>query len=263
MVVSGMKQRLAQAKRLSAMLSRLPRRRPGAARRIILHVGPHRTGTTTIQHTLRKSAGRLPERVGAMTRDDEAQAELSRLIRNTNTRRGAVRRAAAVRDAASTVAGLCKAQTTIISDEDLLGALPTRRAGRGLYPHLEVLFPAMLEGMASTGAHVTVAWAPRFYPDWLESVYYRRHNLNPTTAFRPRRYRLAHGLPANWEIFTGRLLAVCEPVDLATLSFEDDVAAGVMGQGLFRLAGFSDEEIANLAHASPKNVAHRRTRRPK
>ncbi|MGB0853462.1 MAG: hypothetical protein ACPGVA_05465 [Pikeienuella sp.] len=255
-----MRLRVLQAQRMAARLASLPVRPLTAKRRVILHVGPHRTGTTTVQETLRASQSVMPWRVEALTRENRAVARLSGLIHNTQTRREARRKKAAVRRAAENVAALCTARTTIISDEDLIGALPTRRRLRGLYPFLEILFPVVLDAFEKSGAQVTVAWTPRFYPDWLESVFYRRHSAYPSTPFVPRRYRFGNGLPGAWDPFAKRFTEVCANVDLATLSFEEDVKAGIMGQGLFQLAGLSPKEIARLKHAKPQNVSRHRPR---
>jgi hypothetical protein len=225
-------------------------------RRVILHIGPHRTGTTTIQATLRASRSTAPDGIGMVTKKNETHLELSRLTHNISSLDAAHVNAGRIRAAASDVArNLMRHPMTIISDEDMLGSLPTRRRIRGLYPFVEDVLPYVLAGFRDEGVRVTVAWQLRDYADWMESVYHRRNDLAPDRPFDLAGFQRRHGLPTDWRDFERRLKRACAGVRVVRLSFEEDAACGMMGSGLFRLAGLSDVAIGGLKHSRARHSA--------
>lgn len=246
---------------LAAGLARVSAGWQDDRRHAVLHVGPHRTGTTTIQATLNASRCVLldsvgPDSVGVVVRKDEPQRQLSRLLHNVSSHKMARAGAGQIREATRSVAqALVKHPVTIISDEDFLGPLPARRNIKGLYPFVEETLPHVLAGFRDEGVRVTVAWQLREYSDWMESVYHRRNNLAPERPFDSARFQRRHHLPKGWNDFERRLKRACAGVNVVKMSFEDDARSGCMGGGLFRLAGLSDAAIAQMNHASARHSA--------
>lgn len=227
---------------------------------VILHIGPHRTGSTTIQATLRASGGAVPHDVNLVTRKTPAYTSLSRLTYGIRTPEAALAAADEIRAETRVFAQhIAGKWVSIISDEDLLGPLPTRRRIKGLYPNMEAILPHVLAGFADEGVRVTVAWQHRDYADWLESVYHRRWDLAPEIPFDLQKFSRRHNFPADWRDFEERLAFACADVKIARLSFEEDAASGIMGRGLFRLAGLSDVAIDNMKHSRPRHSAPMRS----
>ena len=227
---------------------------------VILHIGPHRTGSTTIQATMNASRGYAPNDLGLITRHDRDYLPFSRTCHGISTRREAENAAATLRRRAQVlVETKITHPVTIISDEDLLGPLPARRKIKGLYPNMTITLPHILMGLWQGGARVTVVWQRREYTDWLESVFHRRNDLDPPIPFDRQQFCRRHRLPDGWGCFEQRLRRACAGAPVVRLSFEDDAAAHMMGRGLFRLAGLSVVAIDNLEHSRPRQGSPRRT----
>lgn len=242
--------------RLAAGLARLSVGWHDDRRRAVLHVGPHRTGTTTIQATLSANRSAAPDSVGVVVRKDEPQLQLSKLLHSVSSHEMARANGLRIREAAGNVAqALVKHPVTIISDEDFLGPLPARRNIKGLYPFVEETLPHVLAGFRDEGVRVTVVWQRREYSDWLESVFHRRNDLAPGRPFDSARFQKRHHLPPAWNDFERRLKRACAGVDVVRLSFEDDATSGCMGRGLFRVAGLSDTEVAQLRNSRARHSA--------
>lgn len=242
--------------RLAAVKARLAAGWADRRPHVILHIGPHRTGTSTIQATIRANRSAMPQGIGTLVHKDPPLLAATKLTMDVLSPDAAHASALLIRAMVGQIARLsAQHRVTIISEEDLLGRLPTRREFKGLYPLVEMTLPHVLAGLRDENVRVTVVWLHRDYEDWLESIFQRRFNFAPPLPYDPARFRRHYGLPIDWRGFERRLKRACAGVPVVRLSFEGDAASGIMGQGLFRLAGMSDAEIAAMKHARPKHTS--------
>jgi hypothetical protein len=241
--------------------------RPAAARLIVLHIGPHKTATTFIQTMAEANRPRLPPGLEVIPRGQPDLARLARLVHGLRRPAEARALAPALGRAAARLERLTRdAARTLVSHEDLAGALPARHGIRGLYPFAELVLPAIVAGLGSGGARVEVVLYRRAFGDWLGSIHrqkgHRQKGRPAAAAFAPRRFAAAHGLPFNWQGYHTRLGRVLPEGCLQVLSFEEERDAGLPGRGLWLRLGLDDAAIAALERVAPQNVRRSATLGP-
>ncbi|PWE33740.1 hypothetical protein DDZ14_03490 [Maritimibacter sp. 55A14] len=237
---------------------------PKRGRRIVLHLGPHKTASTFIQRMAEFNLPRLPLSCEVIARE---AAELQALRRITMKLRSedAARAAHAELTEAAAVLGVRGryARATLISHEDLLGPMPSRAGIMGLYPFAHLTLPAMLEGLQTEGAEVQVALYRRPIHDWLTSVQRYRNRHRPDAPWLDvRDFAARHAIPYYWQGFYKRLETVLPQGALHVLEFRAERDAGLVGAGLYRLMGMDARRIARLVHIPPQNVTRPETARP-
>lgn len=231
-------------------------------RKVILHIGTHKTGTSFIQKRLEASVGVLPKSHGIIVRKTPALEALTTTMRRLRS----VEQARDSRDKialqAQKLARECVKPNTLISHEDILGPVPTRANIRGLYPYLEHTLPAVLHGFQVEGIGVSVVIYTREFDDWLGSVFRYRFKDRPHGVFNPKRYRANNALPDNWDGLLERVQAAVGANPLHVFTFEGDRATGNLGGNLYTLFGLSDAVQARFAPMEAQNVTSYETSDP-
>lgn len=235
---------------------------PVAQRRILLHLGPHKTGSAFIQRMAEHNLPRLPPEVEVIERVNPDLLALRGLTKDLRSRAEAERRATEIEAMAARLELHTRhAACTLISHEALLGATPAKHGIRGLYPFVDVILPALLAGLSSGGAAVEPVVYARGFDDWLRSnaMYQRQKSLFGwrmvlARRFDPARYAGRHGLPRGWDDLHARMRAASGAHGLSVLSFEAERAAGLIGAGLYRMMGLDADAIARLERIAPQNV---------
>ncbi len=228
-------------------------------RKIILHVGLHKTGTTSIQALLHANRKRLAKRVTVIRRNDPLVVALTQVTRNARDfpeSKAAQRRLAL---AARNLARSCRHRPlTLISNEDLLGMIPGRGGVRGLYPKARTSLEIIVGELRAEGFAPHVVIGLRDHLPWIVSLqnHLRRADVPKRT---PHRFRQHFELPQTFDAFIEELRAAIAPAPLSLLSFEAERASGRFGSGLLRLAGLSDAEMDELAWPAPRNVRNAET----
>lgn len=231
------------------------RLRPAATqRRFTLHIGLHKTGTTTIQTMLRDNRRALAGHLHVLSRLDPAVRAVTRITHTTATEAGAQAARADLIAAARALGRSCRhLPHTILSHEDIPGCLPTRHREGGLYPASQTMLCAVVEGLAAEGLIVEVIVMLREMDDWTRSVQQQKHQ--GSSGFRkPEAFRKLHGLPDTWDDLVARLTVATAPAPLHVLSFEDERRAPRFGQTILRLCDVPDSVSEGLNWPAPRNV---------
>ncbi|NNU79857.1 hypothetical protein HMH01_05315 [Halovulum dunhuangense] len=229
-----------------------------AGRRVILHIGPHKTGTTTMQATLQRNRGLLAPYLYLVPRRDTPLRLLTILTRNTYRPRQLARNADAMTQAARRLARSCRhLPVTLITHEDLMGARPTLRNEHGLYAVAPDKLALIVDAFESEGARVEIVFYRRDFAEWLESLH-RDIGKGGKPGGLGRRF----GFPADWEPLLGAFRDRFG-TRLCVLSFDADREAGRMGLGLLRLAGVPDATIEGIDWSPPRRVTSAATLAPR
>ncbi|MGJ8621229.1 MAG: hypothetical protein ACSHW1_00525 [Yoonia sp.] len=142
---------------------------PDGQRRIVIHAGFHRTGTTTVQRVLAKNRDILAPFLQVILKEDiaaicSAAGRYARVPRPSNLAKFA-------QQVGDHFAGLdpADARPILLSAEDLCGPIPGRR-GRAGYPHAPDLLKTLIAGLPPTLApHVFLS--TRDFQSWQHSCY--------------------------------------------------------------------------------------------
>lgn len=251
---------LRQSRLLRRRFWRLFHPRP-KARRIILHIGAHKTGTTYIQQTIEANRARLPLCMEMVPR---RQGHLHHLTRIAASIQDATAFAAAEAELQSTARRLAKrfdrVDTLLISHEGLPGPMPGREQFPGLYPMAHLLIPAIVCGLEQSGARVSVVLYKRRYHDWKASLYRYRFRETPGRAYHPARFAARSGLPEDWQEMIARLRRALPKESLQVVSFEQDRETGFLGTALYDQLGLSPTEIGAFWRLPAQNVSRPETR---
>ena len=134
-----------------------------ADKKVHFHLGPHKTGSTAIQQSLRQNAKALKTGFGLTLIRTRLVGKAAKLLNND--------RLADAKEALQDVATLCAAAEgdCIISCEDLSGVLPGTHGRREIYPHLTRNLGVLEEAFSGFDRHYY--FFLRQPEDWLRSTY--------------------------------------------------------------------------------------------
>lgn len=223
--------------------------------KILLHIGLHKTGTSTIQLQLESNRNMFPTGYSVLLRNHRLLHKLTRDISEVRSVEQARKQGEHFRDVSNQIARkYCNSDNTLISHEDIMGPIPTRGNILGLYPFVEAVLPNVLQGFSDAGKDVSVVLYLREYKDWLGSVYRYRFRDNPDRQFAPRRYKEKHQLPNDWNGFLERLNVAVAPHPIHVISFEEDRATASFGSSLYSLWGLGENLQKNMKPVMPQNV---------
>jgi len=236
--------------------------RPGPSkRRIVLHIGAHKTGTTYIQHMMEANRSRLPLAYETVPRRQRHLHALTQMTAGAQTDVAAAELSETLTQTAAQLANrFSRVETLLITHEGLPGPLPGRKMFKGLYPQAQNLLPPIVKGLQQSGAEVVVVFYKRRFRDWQASLYHYRHIDNPERAYHPARFAERTGLPDDWTDVITRMRDPLPGVEFHVVSYEKDRASGLLGRALLTLLGLSDDQIALLRKLPPKNVSREKTR---
>ncbi|WP_112323495.1 hypothetical protein [Oceanibium sediminis] len=230
------------------------RLRPAApGRRIIVHIGPHKTGSTTIQALLRQNRHRLAP-LEVICPGDPRLDRIHRIARAAIRPHGAAKHADAYCAAAARLARDCRhLPVVLISNEGLLGPMPTQFGVTGLYLAGGANLASLVSGLARHGAEVEVVFYRREMNAWTRSLI---AHLG-ADGLTPEGFRTAHRIPHHWAGLLRRLradLGAAAPgARLSVIDFDED-AGPTLGSALLRRAGVTETVLASLAWPAPRRV---------
>lgn len=159
------------------------------SKRVIVHVGPHKTGSTAIQFTL-KGSHKLLMSEGVHVLHDALTHEAAACFAQDK-----VEDAISLLKEVSTRISQVEASTVILSQEDFCGDLPGRSGGKSVYPKLTRNFRAIADALQPHA--VEFVFFLRKEENWMESCYHQ--NLLHRTRFASLDAFLAHfDEPLSW-----------------------------------------------------------------
>ncbi len=138
---------------------------------IHIHIGPHKTGSTAIQHALRTHAAQISKTCGVTPIQGPQVRDLAKALLNRDEE-GVSRCSAELAAICDAVPGDC-----LISSEDFAGDLPGRTARRRIYPRLWQNLNVLQD--AFPGCRVRFYFFCRKPEAWLRSAYVQllKHRL--------------------------------------------------------------------------------------
>lgn len=229
-------------------------KRPAKDQVIYLHIGPHKTGTTTAQASFHANRAPLAPYLHIVRRTDSLAEQLCILTRKAGPPDAAMK--TQITKATTALAGpLAPHPRILISHEDLMGARPTLRQVQGLYPHGSARLKAIVTALEQTGARVVVLFTHRAYGDWLSSL--RRdlaHVHGQTNDIDDTAFAQTHGLPEDgWRPLLDQLRATLGD-RLHTLEMADDTARQRMGESVLRTCRVPQPVLDKLTWSAPRRV---------
>lgn len=215
------------------------------SRRLVVHLGLHKTGSTAIQRHLNRNADQLAGRLVLRTpQEGSPMRPLGRAALAYSLAPGKDSEAA-LRDAlAEVLAGLpANGLPVLLSHENLAGAMPGKGGETGLYPVLPQIVRLIREGAAGFDLAFVyytrdmAAWRPSVWSQLVRTEGYRRD----LSAFEAE----IAGLPG-WDDLDRRLAHAAGDARLTRFRLEDEAALDRPGRQLLTLAGLDQAEIDAL-----------------
>jgi hypothetical protein len=214
-------------------------------RRLIIHCGVQKTGSTSLHHLVARNRAALSRDLeiltpakGSLMRDlghtamqfsIDPSADLSaRLIRLTRD----------LRDRLQTGSG-----TVLLSHENLPGAMIGKAGVGTLYPRLERIIGLLQTHLAPLEPEFV--FYTRDMADWKSSVY---NQAVRSDHYRHSRAEFLRATAAcgTWESLKQRMLALAGPERVRFFRLEDETDEGLPGSQLLRHAGQSGTDLAAL-----------------
>ncbi len=232
-----------------------------AQRRVLLHIGAHKTGSTYIQQTMEANRARLPLNFEMVPRRQRNLARLTFLAAGATSAQAFAAMEAELTDHAHRLVDKFKrVETLLVSHEGLPGMMPGRAAHPGLYPYAHLILPAILRGFERGGVQVQIVLYTREFRDWQASLYRYRFRDQPKRQYNPRRFSERSGLPGHWQDLIHDLATALPSGTLNVVSYEKDRETGLLGRALYQALGLSEAQITALKRLAPKNVSRTQTR---
>ncbi len=221
---------------------------PGG-RRVIVHCGVQKTGSTALHRFLERNRAALADRIEVLTPTRRSLTQrLGRAAMQFSLDPVPERRAALAGFARDLGAHLAKGQgTALISHENLPGAMIGKRGVVTLYPHLEEILGILDEGLAPFVPEVV--FYTREMTAWKSSVHNQAvksdHYTNTRTEF------LAETADCGtWDSVESRAVSALGRQRVFLFQLEDEANPRRPGAQLLRHAGLDEEAIAALSAAA-------------
>jgi hypothetical protein len=229
-------------------------------RRFILHIGPHKTGTTFIQKLLEHNRSRLPKDLYYFNRNEDILYALRTTLMQIGSAAEAIRHAGLISEMARELTKQSDRPTMLLSHEDILGAIPARPKGQaGLYPYVQPTLSAVVRGLKAGGTQPTVVFYVREMADWKRSLFHQKFGKSTDRSYAPKKFSQRFNLPQNWSEMLGRLRTATAGAELKLISYEEDRASGLHGTALFRICGLTEAQTSRFDLIAPQNVSRPQT----
>jgi hypothetical protein len=226
-------------------------------RRVVIHAGFHKTGTTSTQSVFRRNAGKLAPRVRVMLQADMRLAVFA-------TRHAHRRPAAPIRALfrAALTHALRRgpkgdARPVLVSWEGLSGVIPGRDGVRGYAATAPALAADAVRAVrAAFGpeAEITLVYTTREGEAWRDSAWRHLVARGQFAGDAAAHAAMLDG-PPDLGAEVARISAAVAPVPVVALPLEATGAARLgAAEALLTLAGLTPEEIAALRPAGRRNV---------
>ncbi len=224
--------------------------------RLVIHAGFHKTGTTSIQSTLRSNRHLLSRHLRVLLKKDFEP--LTRAARAFSLDPDALTLAAVTREAEATFGALAPAdpRPVLMSSEDLSGHLPGRH-GLDRYDAASLVMTQLAEvAFARFGEDLDLVFyfSTRGQEAWLRSTWWqnlRSSRLTLDYESYARKIALAADLPAVLE----EIAAAVAPARIVSGALEEAASLPLGPAGpLLELAGLPGRAMARMTQPPPANV---------
>lgn len=225
--------------------------------KVIIHLGPHKTGTSFIQSMMRQNLDRFPPNMRVWSKSEPVFRAI--VLACGQYLSGNQEALALIRDLANDMAQTLEHDTLLMSNEDILGRLPSRQTYNTLYtgaiPYLLVIQKAFHDA----GHNVQFVFYVRAYNDWLRSLYRYTHINEPDREFAPKRFKQRRNLPDDWVDLRADFTNALGKDGITFVNYQNDRADGRLGTALYKLCGMSQNQIDALTWIEPVNVSRAET----
>jgi hypothetical protein len=225
-------------------------------KRALIHIGPHKTGSTYIQKMMKTNAHLLAPSHQFLPKSDPLFEALQRITINIHTKQQLAEWLQAVYDTSLELARSLTAPNTLISSEDLLGPVPTTAGIAGLYPHLIHTLPAIQAGFDDGEVDTQFFAYIRTFHDWLRSVHSHKFR-GRERPFAPRKFIKVNELPNTWDHFIADVQDSVGKDAFVYHSYEGDAVTGRLGSDMFHHFGIPDSVLDQMDWIEPVNVSRR------
>lgn len=222
---------------------------------VIIHIGVHKAGSTSIQSRLDASRSILEGRFAIFHQGDNSTLELRKacqaLHRSFVAKAPITEAQEQIRLSARDMVELSRNRKILVSDEELAGFMVGRGGTRRVYPALEEIALTLVKSFAPLAVSFVVY--EREPISWLRSAYnqaVKHHRLGVTFDVFER--QVFH--PESVSKTADRLRRLLGEESVRSVDFVQD-ANGKFGLGerLFRIAGLDDTTISALPAAEDSN----------
>lgn len=225
-------------------------------KRALIHLGPHKTGSTYIQHMMKTNAGLLAQSHSFHPKSDPLFEALQRITINIHSPADLPEWLHGIYETSLELARSLTATNTLISSEDLLGPVPTMAGISGLYPYLSQTLPAIQAGFDDGGVDTQFFCYIREFYDWLRSVHAHKFR-GRESPIAPRKFIKTNALPNTWDGFIANMQTAVGKPYFVHRSYEKDAASGRFGTDLFRHFGLPNTVLDKMDWIAPVNVSQR------
>ncbi len=217
----------------------------GGGRRLILHVGVQKTGSTGIQRHLRRNADRLADRLVVRTPEEGTPMRPLGRAAVAYSLAPAEDRAALLRAAFQEVLDGLPANDlpVVLSHENLAGAMPGNGGEAGLYPALPQI--ARVLAAVARGFRVEFVFYSRRMAGWKPSVWAQAVRSDGYTGDLAGFQAETAAMPG-WGDLLRRLSGVAGAERVTRFRLEDETDPAHPGRLLLRHAGLTDADIDAL-----------------
>lgn len=216
-------------------------------RPLILHVGVQKTGTTSMQRFLRRSAPGLSDLIVVRTPEEGTpmrplgRAAVACSLNDEKDRRAAL--VHAFGDVLDTVPD--GPQTVILSHENMAGAMPGNGGETRLYPALPMMLDLLMDEASARDFQPQVVVCTRKMASWLPSVWAQAVRTDGYARTLDEFLAETAGLPG-WGDLIRRLSATLGGGRVTRLRMEDEPDADRPGRRLLDRAGVPSDRIDAL-----------------
>ncbi|WP_405405141.1 hypothetical protein [Paracoccus sp. Ld10] len=217
------------------------------SRALILHVGVQKTGTTSLQRFLRRSAPVVADSVTIRTPEEGTpmrplgRAAIACSLTHDDDHRA--RLVSAFEAVLDDLPG--DDRPVILSHENLAGAMPGNGGETRLFPVLPAILTLLVQVAKARGFAPHVVVYTRRMTAWLPSVWAQAVRTDGYAMTLPEFQAQTAELPG-WGDLLRRLNAALSPVSVTRLRLEDEADAGRPGLRLLSLAGVPDARLEAL-----------------
>lgn len=216
------------------------------ARRLIVHLGVQKTGSTGLQRHLHLNGDELADRLILLTPEKGSPMRPLGRAAVAYSLKPAEDTARALEDALREVLATLPDDDlpVLLSHENLAGAMPGNGGETALYPAL----PQIARIVRDTAADFTVDFViyTRDMANWKPSVWAQAVRTDGYTRTLPDFLDETKALPA-WDDLIARIESVIGPANITSFRLEDEPKDGHPGRLLLRHAGLPDADIDALS----------------
>ncbi|MTH76458.1 hypothetical protein [Paracoccus aestuariivivens] len=215
-------------------------------RRMIVHLGVQKTGSTAIQRFLNQNAKTLADRVTVRTPvKGSSMPPLGRAALAYSLGAGGASHAAALSAAWRDVLDGLPANDlpVLLSHENLAGAMPGNGGETRLYPLLPEIASLLSDQTPEFDVHFVIY--TREMSNWKPSVWAQAIRTDGYTGTEGEFLTEVADLP-DWDDLRARMVATLGALRISFLRLEDETETDRPGRQLLKHVGFSDPEIDAL-----------------